>query len=93
MVEIFAIFANFYQNRENKYQKNIISQIRENKSREILQIQAFVKINLAKLRKKIFCTRILTSLDLKKDFFRGKWFSYFFKNVILKNLYREFVPI
>ena len=51
-VLLFTIFANFGQIRENRSPKNIILQIREYKSREILQIQAFAKLNLAKFRKK-----------------------------------------
>ena len=53
-VLIFAIFVNFGQVRENEFPKNIISKIRENKTCEILQIQAFTKINLTKFRKKKF---------------------------------------
>ena len=73
-VLIFAIFANF-------------GQIRENESCEVLQIQVFAKTNLAKFRKKNFCSWILTSFDLKKDIFNEKYLSQKFAKIYLTSFF------
>ena len=85
-VPIFAIFANFGQIHENKSQRNIISQVRENKSHKILQIQAFAKINLAKFRKKNLCT-IFNVFRSQERFFFIKNSFHIFQNLLFAKIY------